>query len=253
MSPAIAQPAVPMFYRGLTALDPALHLGWGLRGQAHFSIAAAANAVPLGVGEFWHASAHYPIVFGPAGASGFPIAITALVEGRNLFVDAAGQWLAGSYVPAWLRRYPFWMQPDPDGQNASFWFDPHAQQLVPLHEDADARPLFDYQGNPNQTLAQIVQFCQQCQNDANHSYAFMQALEHHRLLVDRQATVELLPGKPYTLGGFRMVDMDAYHRLPDAVLASWVRKGWASLVALHHISVQQNWERLLVLHRSQNG
>lgn len=242
-----------MFYSALTALDPANHLGWGIRAHASLAAAAKANAVPLGVGEFWQASAHYPIVFGPAGTSGFPIAITALVEGRNLFVQADGSWLAQTYVPAWLRRYPFWMQPDPDGQNASFWFDPSAQQVVPLHEYADARPLFDFQGNPNQALLQIVQFCQQCQTDANQTYAFMQALEQHRLLIDRQATLELSPGKPYTLGGFRMIDMDAYHRLPDAVLAQWVRNGWASLVALHQLSVRQNWDKLLVLHRQING
>lgn len=253
MIQATAQPAVPMFYRELTALDPAIHLGWGFRGQTNLSVAASANAVPLGAGEFWHACAHYPIVFGPAGAAGFPIVITALVEGRNLFVDGEGKWLADAYIPAWLRRYPFWMQPDPDGRNASFWFDPHAQQVVPLHEYADARPLFDYQGNPNQALEQIVQFCRQCQADANHTYAFMQALEQHRLLVDRQATVELSPGNSYSLGGFRMIDMDAYYQLPDSVLAQWVRNGWASLVGLHHISVQQNWERLLMLHRSLNS
>ncbi len=249
----IAPPAAPMFYRELTALDPAVHLGWGLRERPDLAAARAANAVPLGVGEFWHASACYPIVFGLAGATGFPVVITALVEGRNLFVDAQGQWLADTYVPGWLRRYPFWMQPDPDGRNASLWFDPHARQVVPLHEYADARPLFDHQGHPNQALEQVVRFCRQCHADTSQTAAFMRALEQHGLLADRQASMELSPGNTYSLGGFRMIDMQAYHALPDPILAAWVRNGWASLVALHHVSVQQNWERLLALHRSLNG
>ncbi|THU01945.1 hypothetical protein E9531_08050 [Lampropedia puyangensis] len=252
MTTAVAQPAAPIFYNSLTALDSTLHLGWGVRNQTCLLTAAKANAIPLGVSEFWYASAHYPIVFGPAGASVFPVAITAIVEGHNLFIDEQGEWAADTYIPAWLRRYPFWMQPDPDGENASLWFDPSAQQVVPLHEFADAKPLFDFLGNPNLALERIIQFCKQCQADTNHTYAFMQALEAHELLLDRQVSVELSPGNTYSLRGFRVIDMAKYHQLPDAVLAQWVRHGWTSLIALHQVSLQHNWQKLLTLHRRLN-
>ena len=93
-----------MFYRELVALDPALHQGYGLRPQAQLQAAQAANAVPLGVSEFVVAASHFPIVFSPQEENAFPIAVTAIVEGRNLFVNEQGQWLEGSYLPAWLRR-----------------------------------------------------------------------------------------------------------------------------------------------------
>lgn len=241
-----------MLYRALQALDPVAHLGWGISPQEDYSHAQTANAIPLGVGEFWHASAHYPVVFGPAGNSGFPIAITALREGRNLFVDAHNQWLAGVYIPNWLRRYPFWMQLSPDKQRANLWFDATSPRIVPLQEDEDAQPLFDYRGNPNEALQRIIALCKQCNDDAQHTAAFMQALEQHHLLVERTATMELSPGVPYTLKGFRIIDVEAYHRLPDATLAQWLRNGWAGLVELHRASMQHNWAKLLALHARQH-
>ena len=243
-----------MFYSDLVRIDPALHLGYGVRPVADFSTAKTANAVPLGISEFWQASAYYPIVFGPKGGSAFPVAVTALIQGRNLLVDEQGQWLADTYQPAWIRRYPFWMQPDEDGANASFWFDPAAGRVVPLQEFADASPLFDYKGDPNQALLDIVSFSQQCMGDAQQTMAFMKALEEHQLLVERAATIELTPGAaPYKLSGFRAIDMDRYAKLPDNVLAQWARNGWAALVSLHVISMQHNWKRLLVLHHMVHG
>jgi hypothetical protein len=242
-----------MFYRGFAVLDPVRHLGFGLRPRADLSATHAANAVPLGADEFWDASAHYPIVFGPAGAAGFPLAITAIVEGRNLFLDADGGWRAGAYLPYWLRRYPFWMQPAPDGQSASLWFDPQGGQVVPLHEFEDARPLFSPQGRAAPALEQAAHICRQALAGTQRTHAFMAALEHSGALTPRQVTVELAPGQPYTLSGFRVIDMDAYRQLPDATLALWARNGWAALAALHELSMQRNWASLLALHRGQSG
>ena len=249
---AATQSHLPMFYRELVALDPAHHLGLGLRPNPPLHAAQAANAVPLGISEFVVAASHYPIVFSPQDATAFPIAVTAIVEGRNLFIDANGQWLAGSYVPAWLRRYPFWLQPDADGQNAQLSFDPSANLLVPLQNAADARPLFDYQGQPNQALQEVVQLCKLSMADAQQTAAFMQALQQYGLLVQRQVSVPLVAGAaPYVLSGFRAIDMDRYRQLPEPVLAEWARNGWAALVLVHELSMQHNWQRLLALHHQQ--
>ena len=245
---ALTPPPLPMFYRELQPLDPQRHLGCGVRTGRNFMAAAQANAVPLGVSEFPWASRHYPIVFGPEGPGGIPVAITAVVEGRNLFVDAQGAWEPGVYVPGYLRRYPFWAQVDPQSQQAHLWFDPQAGAVVPLQDDGDARPLFDFRGQPNAALNEIVQFCLQCLQDEFATAQFMAALHRERLLVDRHARIELAPGRFYELGGFRTVDVEAFHKLPEATLAQWVRNGWAALVAVHHWSLTYNWQQLVALH-----
>src|SRR3546814_5411689 len=66
------------------------------------SFAAETPFVPLVVGELAAAARCYPIVFAAGDA---PIALLGL-ERINLFVDG-GRWADDSYVPAYVRRYPF--------------------------------------------------------------------------------------------------------------------------------------------------
>src|SRR3989337_4417086 len=68
------------------------------------------NAVPISHSEFQPVARHYPIVFTAAEGKGHPaaVAVLGLIAGENLFFTG-GAWAAGSYVPAYARRYPFCM------------------------------------------------------------------------------------------------------------------------------------------------
>jgi hypothetical protein len=57
------------------------------------------------------ASRDYPIAFvtGDGERSFLAMAILGLEQQQNLFVDASGAWDGNTYVPAYVRRYPFCM------------------------------------------------------------------------------------------------------------------------------------------------
>lgn len=67
------------------------------------------NAMALSYSEFTVAARDYPVVFATLdqGKSFAPVAVLGLQDGQNLFVSAAGDWSHDSYVPAFVRRYPF--------------------------------------------------------------------------------------------------------------------------------------------------
>lgn len=67
------------------------------------------NALAVSFSEFVVAGRDYPIVFasGDGGGTFAPVIVLGLAEGQNLFVDAAGEWDAAAYLPAFVRRYPF--------------------------------------------------------------------------------------------------------------------------------------------------
>jgi hypothetical protein len=67
------------------------------------------NALALSFTEFNIAARDYPIVFASAdaGKSYAPVVVLGLADGQNLFVDAAGAWDVTTYLPAFVRRYPF--------------------------------------------------------------------------------------------------------------------------------------------------
>jgi len=67
------------------------------------------NALALSYTEFNAAARDYPIVFASAdkGKTYAPVIVLGLADGQNLFVDAAGDWDKTTYLPAFVRRYPF--------------------------------------------------------------------------------------------------------------------------------------------------
>lgn len=67
------------------------------------------NAMAISISEFAVAARDYPIVFSSTdqGRTFAPLVVLGLADRQNLFVDAEDCWVAGSYVPAFVRRYPF--------------------------------------------------------------------------------------------------------------------------------------------------
>jgi SapC len=81
----------------------------GGEGSAVPGFAARVNAMAISFSEFAVAQRDYPIVFSSAdgGASFAPVVVLGLADAQNLFVDQAGRWAEGAYVPAFVRRFPF--------------------------------------------------------------------------------------------------------------------------------------------------
>jgi len=100
--------ALPPGYRSLTALDRDAHAGLRVAPCAS-RFAGSLECVYVSVAEFFAAARDYPLVFtrGPEGAI-WPVAVLGLQAGQNLFLGAGGTWCAGVYVPAYVRRYPFY-------------------------------------------------------------------------------------------------------------------------------------------------
>jgi len=69
------------------------------------------TALPLSFTEFAAACRDYPIAFvsSDEGKSFVAMAVLGLESQQNLFVTAGGEWDAGVYLPAYVRRYPFCM------------------------------------------------------------------------------------------------------------------------------------------------
>ena len=102
--------SLPLFYRELVAFDTAKHGQLAFPAMPpDFRYAAQTNVIPLLVNEIPFALRNYPLVFLPA-TGGQPPTLAVLVgvgDGQNQFVGSDGHWRADTYIPAWVRRYPF--------------------------------------------------------------------------------------------------------------------------------------------------
>ena len=170
-----AQANLPLFYRELVAFDQDVHGKLAIPKQpADFHYAKATNIIPLLIHETGLALKHYPLVFLP-GNDKEPPTLAAMVgigDNINRFVDAAGQWRADTYIPAWVRRYPFLAVKTDDRQDAVLALDPSAELL----KQKGGEPLMK-NGEASEHLKDIVAFNQEFAAIAERTNAIVSALQ----------------------------------------------------------------------------
>jgi len=235
-----AQSALPLFYKQPRPLDANTHRASRLRDNAHFGFARSANSVPINGIEFAIAQRHYPIVFTGTGKP-FPAAVLGLRVDENLFIDSAGRWVEGIYVPAYVRRYPFVFIEAPEDK-LILAIDEGSGLLV----DDGPHKLFDDAGKPTPLVNGALQFCGAYQANFKQTLEFIDALLAQDLLVDNRANAVLAGGERLTLGGFKVIDEEKFKALPEAVLKTWRDQGWLAWVYAHFFSLT-GWNGLAAL------
>jgi len=223
--------ALALFYRDPQPLSSALHGDWRLK-DGDVAFAADTPFAPIVVGELMAASAHYPVLF--SGETAQPIVALGL-ERSNLFV-ADGTWEAGTYVPAYVRRYPFGFIATINPEGFALAIDAGSERVA--RSGKTGSPLFE-NGAPTDLTRQALSFCDAFQGEASATQAFGAALKAQGLLIDRRADATLPDGRKLGLDGFQIVDAERFAQLADEVVVDWHRKGWLALVHFHLASLER--------------
>ncbi len=231
-------PVGPVFYQRPRALDPKRHRKAGLHRTVEFAFARDSGSVALTTVEFALAAGFYPIVFTDAEVA-MALAVLGLRPNQNLFVDAEGKWRPNSYVPAYVRRYPY-IFVEADG-TLTLCID----EAAPNFDPAGGEPLF-VGDRPSPETERALQFCSQFQANAAATREFVTALWERNLLIENQADVKLDSGRQLVLGGFHVIDENRFNVLPDDVVLDWRRRGWLGLVYAHFLSTAR-WNALVAL------
>jgi hypothetical protein len=217
-----------VFYKRPVALSSDVHGAKRYAAPRDFAFAGATNAVPLAASEAEIAARHYPIVFG-AGLQAGLVALLGFETDQNLFVGADGAWHAGSYVPAYVRRYPFAFAKA--GDRFVLCIDEASDTMGDIGE-----ALFDGD-RPAPVIERALAFSQEFQHQAMRAQEFAAACAAAGLLVENRAEVELRDGRKRSLGGFRILDRAKFDALPDAAIVDWRKRGWLVLAYAHFVSM----------------
>lgn len=231
LSEAARASLLPLFYRSLEGLHSEVHGDWRLKeGDAGFT--SETPFVPIVASELAAASRSYPIVF--AADSTQPVAVLGL-ERRNLFVEE-GRWAQDTYVPAYVRRYPFAFLRTADPEGFALSIDSGSDRVVQGGEEGMA--LFS-DGEPSDLTRQALEFCAAFGRDAEMTTLFATALREQDLLIDRRADATLPDGRKLGLEGFQIVDAEKFAALDDETVLAWHRKGLLALVHFHLASLDR--------------
>ena len=226
-----ATPLLPPLYSALEPLTPQRHSDLRLR-DAGYAFAARISAIPLAFEEFSPASRHYPIVF-TAQAPHMPMVIMSLAADANPQVDANGDWQAGKYIPAYLRRFPFFLVRVAEGSDElALCMDTTAPQI----STTEGEILFGADGKPTPILDQAFVFSRNLEA----------AMQKTRALTDMLTSLNLLQptavqfeqnGKPTKIDGFHAVQREAFAALPAEKLAELRDNGALELIYAHLASM----------------
>ncbi|HEX8215884.1 MAG TPA: SapC family protein [Allosphingosinicella sp.] len=225
---------LPLFYKDLTPLSSSVHTGYRVRNADNAPFLVNAHAIPITVDEFITAQRHYPIVFS-VGENPVPLALMGLNEGVNVFVDDQGKLLGETYIPAYIRRYPFMLaRLQPDAQELSLCFDPTSDLIGELD---DGNPLFDGD-QPNDNLNSILKFCEEFEIAAQRTNAFVKEVQEAELLIDGEVTIQPTgQDQPFVYRGFQMVSDEKLRELHGDKLRKLNQNGALPLVIAHLFSL----------------
>lgn len=228
-------------YRNPEPLSPERHGAKGVVDPLNFDFCRAVTAVPLGLAEIPLAALSYPIVFLSADALA-PVAMLGLEDGRNLFVDEAGAWMKGAYVPAYMRRYPFILaKQQADGKDdLTLCIDNHPRALC----DGGGRPLFQ-DSAPTPMVRSALKFCRSVLAGDRAARPFCDALQALDLLDGRVVEIDSAAAR-IELGGFLTINETKFRSLADEAFLLLRRRGWLT-PAFAQIQSALNWQRLAEL------
>ncbi|GAA4012120.1 SapC family protein [Actimicrobium antarcticum] len=223
-----------IFYERAIALNRARHQNLKLDLKSdHFTFAANTNSVLLAGSEFAEASRDYPIVF--VGKEGGPFTLAALVglgDKENLMVSASGKWEEGTYIPAFIRRYPFVLAGTDDAESLTVCVD---EAYGGLNEER-GEGLFAVDGAQSDYLNNVIEFLRLFHSEMRRTSTFAAKLAELGILTSKVITIER-DGKKQTLEGLWVVDEAKLDALDDASMLELVRTGYLGWVYAHLLSL----------------
>jgi hypothetical protein len=233
-------PQMPQFFRRVVGVNPATHAHLRLDRSVGYGFSRGAQSVPIGLGEFDVVSQHYPIVFA-SGPNPAPVALLGLGDGNNLFLLPDGTWRKDSYIPAYVRAFPFVFVEDANTKTVYVGMEADAECL---REDSGA-PMFE-DAQPTQALTESINFCSAFRDNLAAANAFSRALDAQGLLEEEEATVNFVAGGGTKIRGFKILKPERLDGLSDETFLDWRRRGWLGPLYAHLHSAAR-WGRLIEL------
>lgn len=236
-------------YKDVELLNSKVHSKLGIIADPNrFGFAAKECVLPLLTTEFCRAALHYPIVF--AGEAKSPVAVMGTITGENLFINEDGSFAEDAYIPAYLRRYPFVLANEENGDRSLVCIDRSATVLKEEAENA----LFE-NGAPSPHLQNAIEFLNAFEVDARRTNTFVDLLKEYDLFEVKHTIfmpnpVNGQPTEPRTVADYYAISEAKFSALPEEAVKRLHDTGAMACIHAHFISLY-NWERLIA--RSQKA
>jgi hypothetical protein len=199
------------------------------------------NAMALSWSEFVAAARDYPIAFAASGQDAYsPVAILGLSDRQNLYVTPQGDWEPGTYVPAFVRRYPFCIaRMTVEGKERD-------ERLVCVEKayiDKQGIALYDTEGKPTEQWQNYERLLKDYEGDLQLTTQMCSMLAKLDLFSPFQFQVMQGKDTAFTMKGMFRIDEKKLGELKPANHKALITKGLMGKVYAHFHSLE-NFGRL---------
>ncbi|MDB5804277.1 MAG: SapC-related protein [Betaproteobacteria bacterium] len=223
-----------VFYERAVALNRENHQKLKIEIEPdHYKFAAKTNALPVASTEFTDVARDYPIVFvGEAPGSFHVAALLGLRDNENLFVDDKGVWQAGTYIPAFARRYPFILA----GAQEKDRFLVCVDETYAGMNTEKGTALFNDDGKESEYLERVLTFLRAYHAEMQRTAEFANRMAELGLLESKVIAIEK-NGQKQVLRGLWMIDEAKLAALDDARVLEFFRAGYLRWIEAHRMSM----------------
>lgn len=218
-----------LIYETVVPVSNGRHAKCSVEAGKGFAFTRNINSVPLMAVEFPQAAPEYAIVFAQNGEDIVPVVILGARQNENLFVDGDDAW-QGTYVPAFIRRYPFVFSISEDGKTFTLCVD---EAFQGLNYQGRGQALFTEDGKHTPYVDNVLKFLQEYRVQFQRTQAFGKKLKELDLLEPMQAQFTLDSGEKMSLAGFQAVDRKRLKALSGETLQQLAANDELELIYLH--------------------
>jgi hypothetical protein len=236
-----------LFYSRPEPLSSETHAKLGIRRiDRPYGFAENSHIVPLTVTEFPQAALSFPIIF--AGEKRQPLAVMGVNTTRNIFINDAGNFDMGVYIPAYVRRYPFVLAADAAREKLVVCIDRDAPMIGDLPDVA----LFDAAGQPTDYTKNCIDFCNNFEVEMRRTESFVSVLMEMDLFDTRTSTFNPVnpdgspAGPPQVVAEYYAVSEERLKALPDEKLRELMNSGALPQIYAHLTSMA-GWDKLITI------
>jgi hypothetical protein len=222
----------------LVPLSRTEHRGKKWRRVAGYAFSRTEAVVPLVGAEVANAARAMPIAFVEQGGRYGLIGLLSPALGHNMYVTADGRWL-GSYIPAWLRTYPFSLVRLKENPQSVLCYDTDSGLMVDGEGPGEA--FFDADGEPSAAIKPLITILTELEKSRPQTEAGVAALAEAGVIIPWAITLKL-PEREQPVTGLYRVDEAALNALGDEAFirlrkASALPIAYAQLLSCGQLSV----------------
>ncbi|MDD2358465.1 MAG: SapC family protein [Thiovulaceae bacterium] len=233
-------------YKNLVVLDKEQHKELKLNPLENLKFATETTFIPVVANEVALVGLTFPVVF-TADESPSVVALVSL-GGTSLAINHEAKWVS-SYVPSYLRKYPFSLVSTQE----------NPEQKVVLIDDASelfskgkGKKLFQKDGEPSETLQNAIQFLTAHDNQMQTTKNVAKIISASGILEEKEISVGEGEEKKVLVNGFKIINKKKLNALSDDILADWVRKGIITFIDAHLKSLENIQQLFNMAHKRQN-